>query len=157
MSDRSSHSFMSWLTYCSSEMASHAASKLEGRKLSVIATDLPLNSWCHLPIWKRGSIFQITTMPQFGMLAGHYKVSRPVILLKLIDRRILKPTDYKWKAKKWKEAHESKLEKAAESKKSGGGELLQYPCSVLRIQIPGARVQQILSRNSVQLKNSQNI
>ena len=54
-------------------------------------------------------------------LASHYKVSRPVILLKLIDRRILKPTDYKWKAKKWKEAHESKLEKAAESKKSGGG------------------------------------
>ena len=55
-------------------------------------------------------------------LASHYKVSRPVILLKLVDRQILKPTDYKWKAKKWKKAHESKLEKAAESKKSGGGD-----------------------------------
>ncbi|MDE0186192.1 MAG: XRE family transcriptional regulator [Candidatus Poribacteria bacterium] len=55
-------------------------------------------------------------------LASHYKVSRPVILLKLIDRSILKPTDYKRKAKKWKEAHQSKLEKEAESKNSGGGD-----------------------------------
>ncbi len=55
-------------------------------------------------------------------LAGHYKVSRPVILLKLIDRRLLEPDDYKRKAKKWKEAYESKLEKEAESKKSGGGD-----------------------------------
>ena len=55
-------------------------------------------------------------------LASHYKVSRPVILLKLIDRGILKPADYERQTKKWKEAHESKLEKAAKSKKSGGGD-----------------------------------
>ena len=57
-----------------------------------------------------------------GDLASHYKVSRPVILLKLIDQRILKPADFKKKTKKWNEAHESKLEKAAASKKSGGGD-----------------------------------
>ena len=55
-----------------------------------------------------------------GDLANHYKVSRPVILLKLIDRRLLKPADFKQKTKKWKEAYETNLEKTAESKKSGG-------------------------------------
>lgn len=55
-------------------------------------------------------------------LARHYKVSRPVILLKLIDRHILEPTDYERMTKKWKEAHESNLEKAAESKNLGGGD-----------------------------------
>ena len=48
-----------------------------------------------------------------GKLASHYKVSRPVILLKLIDRRLLKPLDYKTKTRKWKQEHEFKLEKAA--------------------------------------------
>ena len=56
------------------------------------------------------------------MLARHYKVSRPVILLKLIDRGILKPADYERQTRKWKEAHESNRETAAESKKSGGGD-----------------------------------
>ena len=55
-------------------------------------------------------------------LASDFKVSRPVILLKLIDQRILKPADYERMTKKWKEAHESNLEKAAESKKSVGGD-----------------------------------
>ena len=55
-------------------------------------------------------------------LARHYKVSRPLILLKLIDLRIFKPADYKRMTKKWKEAHESKLEKAGGSKKSDGGD-----------------------------------
>ena len=57
-----------------------------------------------------------------GKLASHYKVSRPVILLKLIDQRILKPADFKQKTKNWKEAYEFNLEKTAESKKSGGGD-----------------------------------
>ena len=57
-----------------------------------------------------------------GALASYYKVSRPVILLKLIDRRILKPAVYKRMIKKWKEAHEFNLEKAAESKNPGGGD-----------------------------------
>lgn len=43
MSGRFFHSFMSWLICCSGRTASHAASKLEGRKLSGFATDLPLN------------------------------------------------------------------------------------------------------------------
>ena len=55
-------------------------------------------------------------------LASDFKVSRPVILLKLIDQRILKPADYERMTKKWKEAHESNLEKAAESKNLGGGD-----------------------------------
>ncbi len=55
-------------------------------------------------------------------LARHYKVSRPVILLKLIDRHILEPTDYERMTKKWKEAQESKLEQAAVSNKPGGGD-----------------------------------
>ena len=49
-------------------------------------------------------------------------MSRPVILLKLIDRHILKPADFRQKTKKWKEAHESKLGITAETKKSGGGD-----------------------------------
>ena len=55
-------------------------------------------------------------------LARHYKVSRPVILLKLIDQQIFEPDDYERMTKKWKEAHESNLEKAAESKNLGGGD-----------------------------------
>lgn len=55
-------------------------------------------------------------------LASYYNVSRPVILLKLIDLHLLKPAEYRRKAKKWKDAHESKLEKEADSKKSGGGD-----------------------------------
>ena len=55
-------------------------------------------------------------------LASHYKVSRPVILLKLIDRRLLKPLDFKQKTKKWKESYEFNLEKTGESKKTGGGD-----------------------------------
>ena len=55
-------------------------------------------------------------------LARHYKVSRPLILLKLIDLRIFKPADYERMTRKWKEAHESKLEKAGGSKKSDRGD-----------------------------------
>ena len=57
-----------------------------------------------------------------GKLASHYKVSRPVILLKLIDQGLPKPADFKQKTKNWKEAYEFNLEKTAESKKSGGGD-----------------------------------
>ena len=35
-----------------------------------------------------------------GKLASHYNVSRPVILLKLIDQSILKPSDFKQEDKK---------------------------------------------------------
>ena len=56
-----------------------------------------------------------------GKLASHYKVSRPVILLKLIEQNIFTPADYEQKIKKWKEVYESSLEKVAESKRSGGG------------------------------------
>ena len=50
-------------------------------------------------------------------LASHYKVSRPVILLKLIDRRLLKPLDFKQKTKKWKESYELTLRKLGKAKK----------------------------------------
>ena len=56
-----------------------------------------------------------------GELTSHYKVSRPVILLKLIEQNIFTPADYEQKIKKWKEVYESSLEKVAESKRSGGG------------------------------------
>ena len=63
------------------------------------------------------------------MLARHYKVSRPVILLKLIDRGILKPVDYKRMTKKWQQEYASKLEKLAERKKSSGGNpTIRVPC-----------------------------
>ena len=54
-------------------------------------------------------------------LASHYKVSRPVILLKLVDRQLLKPLDYKTKTRKWEQEHKSKLQKVARSKKPSGG------------------------------------
>ena len=38
--------------------------KIGGEKLSVFATNLLLNFWCRLVIWKRGSTFQITMIPQ---------------------------------------------------------------------------------------------
>ena len=57
-----------------------------------------------------------------GELTSHYKVSRPVILLKLIEQNIFTPADYEQKIKKWKEVYESSLEKVAESKRSGGGD-----------------------------------
>ena len=56
-----------------------------------------------------------------GELAGCYKVSRLVILLKLVNRGIFTQDDYRQKADRWNEEHESRLEERAGGKTPGGG------------------------------------
>ena len=54
-------------------------------------------------------------------LAGYYKVSRPVILLRLVNRGILTQDDYRQKTARWTEEYESRLEGRAGGESSGGG------------------------------------
>jgi len=54
-------------------------------------------------------------------LAGYYKVSRPVILLRLVNRGTLTQNDYRQKTAQWTEEYESRLEGKVESKSSGDG------------------------------------
>ena len=54
-------------------------------------------------------------------LARYYKVSRPVILLKLVNQGILTSDDYTQKTAQWNKEYKSHLEKTAEDKTSSGG------------------------------------
>ena len=54
-------------------------------------------------------------------LANHYKVSRPVILLKLIDKGIFTRESYWQKINQWTEAYERHLENKASGTTSSGG------------------------------------
>ena len=54
-------------------------------------------------------------------LAGYYKVSRPVILLRLVNRGILTQDDYRQKTVQWTEEYEFRLEGRAGGRSSGGG------------------------------------
>ena len=54
-------------------------------------------------------------------LAGYYKVSRPVILLRLVNRGILTQDDYRQKTAQWTEEYESRLEGKMGGKSSSGG------------------------------------
>ena len=54
-------------------------------------------------------------------LANHYKVSRPVILLKLIDKGIFTRESYWQKVNQWTEEYERHLQKKAGSTPSSGG------------------------------------
>ena len=54
-------------------------------------------------------------------LASYYKVSRPVILLKLIDQGLLTSDDYTKKIEEWNQEHESRSEKEAGDDSPGGG------------------------------------
>ncbi len=54
-------------------------------------------------------------------LAGYYKVSRPVILLKLVNRGVLTSEDYRQKTAQWTEEYESRLEGRAGGESPGGG------------------------------------
>ena len=54
-------------------------------------------------------------------LAGYYKVSRPVILLRLVNRGVFTFDDYWQKTEQWTEEYESRLEGKVGSKSSGGG------------------------------------
>jgi Zn-dependent peptidase ImmA (M78 family)/transcriptional regulator with XRE-family HTH domain len=54
-------------------------------------------------------------------LANYYKVSRPVILLKLVDQGIFTPENYWQKIDQWTEEYESHLEKRAGGTTSSGG------------------------------------
>ena len=52
---------------------------------------------------------------------GYYKVSRPVILLKLVNRGIFTSEDYRQKTAQWTEEYESRLEGRVGGESSGGG------------------------------------
>ena len=54
-------------------------------------------------------------------LAGYYKVSRPVILLKLVNRGVFTSEDYRQKTAQWTEEYESRLEGRMGGESSGGG------------------------------------
>ena len=54
-------------------------------------------------------------------LAGYYKVSRPVILLKLVNRGIFTSDDYRQKTDQWNEEYESRLERGVGAESPGGG------------------------------------
>ena len=54
-------------------------------------------------------------------LAGHYRVSRPLILLKLVDQDIFTFDDYNQKIKQWTEEYESRLEGRMGGESPGGG------------------------------------
>ena len=54
-------------------------------------------------------------------LASYYKVSRPLILLKLVDRGIFTSDDYRQKTDQWNEEYESRLERGVGAESPGGG------------------------------------
>ena len=54
-------------------------------------------------------------------LASYYKVSRPVILLKLVNRGVFTSEDYRQKTAQWTEEYESRLEGRMGGESSGGG------------------------------------
>ena len=54
-------------------------------------------------------------------LAGYYKVSRPVILLKLVNRGVFTSEDYRQKTAQWTEEYESRLEGKVGGESSRGG------------------------------------
>ena len=54
-------------------------------------------------------------------LAGYYKVSRPVILLKLVNRGVFTSEDYRQKTARWTEEYESRLEGRAGGESPGRG------------------------------------
>ena len=54
-------------------------------------------------------------------LATYYKVSRPVILLRLINQGTLKQNSYRRRADRWTEEYESRVEGRAGGESSGGG------------------------------------
>ena len=54
-------------------------------------------------------------------LANYYKVSRPVILLKLVNQGILTEDNYWQKINQWNDEYEHHLKKKADSKTSSGG------------------------------------
>ena len=54
-------------------------------------------------------------------LASYYKVSRPVILLRLVNRGTLTQDDYRQKTAQWTEEYEARLEGRAGGESSGGG------------------------------------
>ena len=78
-------------------------------------------------------------------LANYYKVSRPVILLKLVNRGILTQNSYRRRADRWTEEYESRVEGRARGRIFRRRRLLQHPRSVPRLQIYGTSVQQISS------------
>ena len=53
--------------------------------------------------------------------ASYYKVSRPVILLRLVHQGILTQSNYRWRIARWTEEYESRLERGVGGESPGGG------------------------------------
>ena len=66
-------------------------------------------------------------------LANYYKVSRPVILLNLVNKGIFTQENYWEKISQWTEEHEHRMESRAGSTSPKGRELLQHSSSILRL------------------------
>ncbi len=75
-----------------------------------------LESHLDFPLYDNGEIDNT-----IGELANYYKVSRPVILLKLVNRGVLTFDDYWQKTEQWTEEYESRLEGRVGGESSGGG------------------------------------
>ena len=72
----------------------------------------------HLETCLNYSVYDDTAIEE---LAGYYKVSRPVILLKLVNRGVFTSEDYRQKTAQWTEEYESRLEGRAGGESPGGG------------------------------------
>ena len=85
-------------------------------------TDLLASSWCHQTILRsRLNFFTNYNDKTIEELAHYYKVSRPVILLKLVKKGILTQESYWEKINQWTEEYKYQREKKADGKTSGGG------------------------------------
>jgi len=65
--------------------------------------------------------FLVYDEDEIGELAVHYKVSRPVILLKLVNRGILTPENYWQRIDEWTEEHERRMESGTGGTSASGG------------------------------------
>ena len=72
----------------------------------------------HLETFLNYSVYNDAAIEE---LANYYKVSRPVILLKLVNRGILTQNSYRRRADRWTEEYESRVEGRAGGESSGGG------------------------------------
>ena len=89
-------------------------------------------------------------------LANYYKVSRPVILLKLIDKGIFTRENYWQKVNRWSEEYERHLENTARGTTSSGGSYYNTRATYLATDSWNSRLGNIVKDN-VQLSNLQNI
>ena len=102
-------------------MVSHEASIPVGEQIEVFCNQFAaeflvpsshLETCLNYPVYNDAAIEE---------LASYYKVSRPLILLKLVDRGIFTSDDYRQKTDQWNEEYESRLERGVGGESPGGG------------------------------------